>query len=285
MRVMLDNSIPGHSQLCDWAMGPQGPLFGVQNQHCEVLGMVRKKPHDDAAFQSQIDSLFTVGRLIREKRIEAFTYSELRCEQMEQFSGDSMLDALAECNIQTCPPAIDRSRFLQGDYFAFARKGGKADRKRGLSTGLSQIAFLQMLCGLEDGFLSQWIPAKDILGLTEFEIESLQNLRCFQQFCKISNSVENYPDMFHLWTAQRNRMQVFLTLDNRLANIAKAIHKSQGVAIEFPTQVLRPSELLRLLGVEAPDPVPIKRGQFYTLLELRRDAPTERFALFRVRRR
>lgn len=284
MRAMLDNSIPGHSQLCDWAMGPQGPLFGAQS-HCEVLGMVRKKMHDDAAFQAQVDSLFTIGRLIREKRIEAFTYGELRCESMQQFIGDPMLDALAECEIKTCPPAIERSRFQRGSYFTFARKGGEKDRKRGLNARLSQIAFIQMLCGLREGFLPQWTPLKDLLGLTEFEIESLKNLKCFQQFCKISNSAENYPDMFHLWTAQRNHMEVFLTLDNKLINIAQMIRRSRGISIEFPTQVLRPSELLSLLGVKEPDPIPIKHDRFYTLLDLWGDAPSERFALFRVSRR
>jgi hypothetical protein len=284
MRVMLDNSIPGHSQLCDWVMGPQGPLFGAQS-HCEVVGVVRKKAHDDVAFQAQVDMLFTVGRLIREKRIDAFNYSELRCESMQQFIGERMLDALAECNIQTCPPAIERSRFQRGNYFAFARKGGEKDRKRGLDARLSQIAFMQMLCGLGEGFLPQWTLLKDPLGLTDFEIESLKNLKCFQQFCKISNSAEHYPDMFHLWTAQRNHMEVFLTLDNKLANIAKMIHKSRGISIKFPTQVLRPSELLSLFGVKEPDPIPIRHGSFYTLQDLWSDAPTQRFALFRVSQR
>jgi len=285
MRVMLDNGITGHSQLCEWTMGPQGPLFGAHNQHCEVLGMVRKKPHDDATFQAQVDSLFTIGRLIREKRIEALTYSELQCERMQQFTRDPMLDALAECSFQRCPPAIERGRFMQGDYFAFARKGGKEDQKRGLETGLSQIDFMQMLFGLKDGFLSQWMPLKGLLGLTDFEIESLKNLKTFQQLCKVSNSPENYPDMFHLWTAQRNRIDVFLTLDNKLANIAQMIRNSRGVRVEFPTLVLRPTELLDLLGVKEPDPIPIQHYHFYTLVELWRDAPTERFALFRVSQR
>lgn len=282
MRVMLDNSIPGHSQLCDWAIGPQGPLFGPYNQDDKVLGVVRKGPHHDAAFQAQVDLLFTVGRLIREKHIEAFTYSEFRCESMEQFIGDPMLDALAECDIHTCPPAIERSRFQQGDYFEFARKGGKKDRKRGIESSLSQIAFMQMLCELTVGFPAQLMAFKDVLGLTDFEIESLKNLKCYQRLCRIGNSVENYPDMFHLWTAQRSRMDVLLTLDNKLANIASKIRNARETLIEFPTQVLRPSELLSLLGIEEPDLIPIKPDRFYTFVELWRDAPAERFALFRV---
>lgn len=284
MRVMLDNDISGHSQLCDWAMGPQGQFFGTQNQHYEVLGMIRRKPHSDAVFQAQVDSLFTVGRLIREKQIEAFTYGELGCERMHQ-STDSMLGALAECEIHKCPPAIERSRFYRGSYTAYVRKGGKEDRKRGVELGVSQIAFMRMLCGLKDGFLPQFIAVKDLVGLTDFEIESLENLKSFQHFCRISNSEENYPDMFHLWTAQRNRIEVLLTLDNKLVNIADMIGKSRGVQIEFPTQVLRPTQLLSLLNVKVPDPIPIKHDRFYTLVELWRDAPTEKFALFRLSQR
>jgi len=152
MRVMLDNSIPGHSQLCDWAMGPQGPLFGAQS-HCEVLGVARKKPHDDAAFQTQVDSLFTIGRLIREKRIEAFTYGELRCESMQQFIGDPMLDALAECEIKTCPPAIERSASSEAAISRSQERATRRIEKRGLDARLSQIAFIQMLCELGEGFL------------------------------------------------------------------------------------------------------------------------------------
>jgi len=285
VRVLLDNSIPGHSQLCDWAMGPQGPLVGPYNQDDRVLGITRKRPHNDMAFQAQVDLLFTVGRLIREKHIEAFTYSEFLCESMEQFSGDPMLDALAECDIRTCPPAIDRSRFQRGDYFEFARKGGKKDRKRGIESSLSQIAFMQMLCELTDELSAQLITFKGLLGLTDFEIESLKNLKCYQQLCRISNSIENYPDMFHLWTAHRNRIDALLTLDNKFVNIANKLCNSRGALVEFPTMVLRPSELLSFLGIKEPDTIPIQYGRFYTLVELWRDAPTEKFALFRVRQR
>jgi hypothetical protein len=284
MRVMLDNGIQGHSQLCDWAMGPNGPLFGAQSES-EVTGVVRREPHKDPDFQAQIDALFTVGRLFREKQIEAFTYSELICESMQQFIGEPMLDALAECVIDTCPPAIERSRFQMGNYSNFARKGGTRDQRRGLDTSLSQIAFMQMLLGLEDGFLSQWGHFKALIGLTEFEIESLENLKCFQGLCKIRGGIEHYPDMFHLWTAQRNRIDVFLTLDCKLANFANTIHKTKAIPIEFPTRVLRPIELLALLGVKEPDPFPIRHGSFYTLCDLWSDAPTERFALFRVSQR
>ena len=113
------------------------------------------------------------------------------------------------------PPAVERSRFYQGHYLTYARKGGKKDRKSGVRTTIGQIQFMQMLCNLKEDFLPQWMPFVKTLGLTAFEIESMVNLKCFQMLCKISNGVENYPDMFHLWTAQRNHIDTFLTLDKK----------------------------------------------------------------------
>ncbi len=161
-------------------MVPQGYRFTIEESHNEVLGAVRKKPHDDRAFQAQIDALPTIGRLIREKRLEAFTYNELRCEKVWQFIGEPAFDAMAGCAIQSCPPAVERSRFYQGHYLTYARKGGKKDRKSGVRTTIGQIQFMQMLCNLKEDFLPQWMPFVKTLGLTAFEIESMVNLKCFQ---------------------------------------------------------------------------------------------------------
>ena len=161
-------------------------------------------------------------------------------------------------------------------------KAARKDRKRGIQITIGQIQFMEMLCGIKVDFLSRWMPFMQALGLTEFEVESLKNLKCFQMLCKISNGPENYPDMFHLWTAQRNHMDVFLTLDKTMANIALKIRKSSSVPIEYPTSVLQPLELFSLLGINEPDPVPIERDRFYTFHELCSRAPTERFSLSRA---
>jgi hypothetical protein len=265
---MLDNGIFGHSQFADSAMGPQGPRFGPGNEHHQVWGVVRKKLDPNSEYQSQIDSLFTVGRLIREKQVEAFTYRELMYESFSRIIGMSEFDALAGCAIADCPPALMRSRFRSGDLFEFVRKGGKKDRKRGLDTGLSQINFMQWLCTFDDRHITAILEYRAALGLTEFEVESLRNLRCFQRLCEVSRSPENFPDMFHVWTAQRNRMDVFLTLESTLPQIFNHIEDARIVEIEHQTKVLRPLEFLRLMGVTQPDPVPIQPGQFYPMIEV-----------------
>lgn len=285
MHVLVDNSITGASQICEWAMGPQGARLGPQNAHWEVLGLIRKMPHPDVAFQAEADALFTVGRLMRKGQIEAYTYNEIGCERMWQPGHDPMLDALAECRFQRCAPAIERSRFQGGLFPDYQRKGGKKDRKRGVNTRIGQIPFMEMLCQLNTEGVSgseEWVQ---LLKLTEFDVESLKRLKSFQQFCKLSGSREHYPDIFHWWTAQRNRMDVFLSLDFKFANLAKRIAASPGVNLEYPTEVLRPLELLARFGINEPDHIPIPHGRFFTLHDLWSDAPNQRFTLFRVRRR
>lgn len=263
MRVMLDNGAYGHSQFAESVMGPQGPRFGIRDQNNQVWGFARKAPDPNKEYQSQMDGLFTVGRLIREKRFEAFTYCELMFESFNRIIGERAFDALAGCPRSNCPPALIRSRFRSGNGLAFVRKGGKKDRKRGLETGLSQIDFMEWLCALDERHVAAILECKSLIGLTEFETESLRNLSCFQKLCAISQSRENYPDMFHLWTAQRNHIEVFLTLETKLVQIFKHIEHARITEIEHQTKVLRPLEFLRLLGVTQPDPVPIEPGRFY----------------------
>jgi hypothetical protein len=265
---MLDNGIFSHSQFAEAAEGPQGPRFGVHNQHHLVYGFVRKKVDPNIEYQTQIDSLFTLGRLIREKRFEAFSYSELGYESLNRIIGESVFNAMDHCKVTDCPPALWRSRFQRGNFFDFARKGGKKDQKRGFRTELGQIPFMQMLCSLNERGILSLLGMRAILDLTDFEVESVRNLKCFQQLCTISKSPENFPDMFHLWTAQRNHIDVFLTLEKTLPEIAKKIDKSVEIDIEYPTKVLRPVEFLKSVGISNLDPVPIEPDRFYPFGEV-----------------
>jgi hypothetical protein len=268
MRVMLDNSIFAHSQFAEPANGPQGPRFGVHNQHYLVCGFIRKKLDHNIEYQAQMDSLFTIGRLIREGRFEAFTYCELEYESMKRFIGESVFDALDHCRVTDCPPAIERSRFQQGNFFNLIRKGDKEDKKLGVPTALSQITFMQMLCDSDRLWYPWVLGVKDLLGLTDFEIDSFRNLACFRKLCAVSQSSENYPDMFHLWTAQRNHMDVFLTLEKKLPKIGNQIEKSKQIGVEYPTKVRRPIEFLHSIGITDLDPVPIEPGRFYPFGEV-----------------
>ena len=263
---MLDNGIESHSQFADGSTYTSHFEWNGMPDSCQVAGFMRKPLHRDPAYQAEIDALFTIGRLIRERHLEAFIYVELKFESWKRYIGEMAFDALAGCSIRHCDAPIERSRFLQGDAFAYAIKGGKEDRKAGRDTSLSQIRFVEWLLSLADKHVLELISLRDLLKLTDFEIESLHNLPWLHSMCKIAQSSENYPDMLHLWAAQRNRMDAFLTLESRLPNIAAHFPKSKSCTPSFATRVLRPLELLKLLGISSLDPVPIQPGLFYPVV-------------------
>jgi hypothetical protein len=263
---MLDNSILSHSQFAEWRsiiaeVVRDGNLHSVQQ-----LGLVRRKADPNFAYQSQMDALFTIGRLIRERRIYGFTYAELSLEGWKRNVGEQAFDALGDCKIESCHAPMERSRFFKAGRFEdYMAKGGKKDRKAGKNLSMSQIRFVQMLLDLTEDNVRELISLREMLQITPFEIESLHNLPWFRTMCRVAQSPENYPDMFHVWAAQRNRMDVFLTLEITLTNIAAKFPVNKSCLASFPTSVLRPLQLLERLGIEETDPVPIKAGHFYPI--------------------
>jgi len=267
MKVMLDNGILSHSQFAEGNLITTEIFWNGSNHSVQLAGFVRKKIHPDTAYQNEIDALFTIGRMIRERRVRAFSYIELSFEKIKRQMGESAFDALADCPIERCKVPLERSRFFQTiDFEGYVAKGGKKDRKAGMDTSMSQISFVELLLSLEEGHVQQLISHNDIFGMSSFEVESLQNLSWFRTMCRVSQSPENYPDMLHLWAAQRNHMDVFLTLEKRLPNIAAHLPTSTACVASFPTVVLRPLALLDRLGVTELDPVPIEPQRFYPIV-------------------
>lgn len=178
-------------------------------------------------------------------------------------------NALRDCEIVTCNAPLERTKFMNTiDISEYLSKGGKKDRKKGVrSSPVSQISFLEMLSHLDSRTVQALVTQADRLRLTEFELESLNNMQRFQFLCERSCR-ESYPDVFHLWAAERNGLHVLLTLDNGLLELVSRVKGEKRRRAEIATQVLRPMELLHQLGIRHPDPVPLEEGRFYYLHEL-----------------
>jgi hypothetical protein len=232
--------------------------------------VVRKAPDKNVEYQKQKEALFTVGRLIRTGVIEAYSYNEIDCERLRDKIGLRVCNALRGCSIRSCRPAVERSRFRRTvDFTDAISKGGRKDVKAGVSpSGANQIAFLKWLCALTKEHVDLLISHAALIGLTEFDIESLRNIHRFRFLCDRSQSPENYPDVFHLWTAERNDLDALLTLDNGLQNLVSRVRNEKARGVAMRTDVLRPLDLLQTLGIDNPDPVPMEVGRFYHLHEL-----------------
>lgn len=270
MKILLDNGIFIHSEFAEDAINPTTVNWGDTTITRSVHGFVRKKPDDDPEYQSQKEALFTVGTLIREGRIQAYDYIEIRFERMRGRAPIQHFNALQNCQIHRCLTPVERSRFRQTiNIMETIAKGGKNDRKAGTALGIAnQIPFFEWLCRLSKPNVDNIVKHAADIGLPPFEVESLKNVEWFQVVCRRSGSPENYPDVFHLWTAERNGLDAVLTLEKRLPNLVFRINNERNKKIQIRTEVLRPLQLLRKLGINETDPVPMAPDRFYDYLTL-----------------
>jgi hypothetical protein len=266
LRALMDAGVVIHSEFAEPAL-KETPVRWSDGSALSVSGLKRKRPDENEDYRKQKEALFTVGRMIREQKIEAYTYNEIDFETFRGRAGIQEFNALQGCAFRSCEPAIMRSRFRStSDFMESFAKGGKKDRHVGLNPGEgNQIAFLEWLCTLDKRYVDVLIDHTTVIGLSQFEVDSLRNLAWFQVVCNRSGSSENYPDVFHLWTAERHRLDALLTLDKKLPRLVDRIRNEKNKEIDISTEVLRPLDLLQTLGISEPDPVPINSGHFYNL--------------------
>src|SRR3984957_18204034 len=135
-RVLLDAGIFIHSEFAEGTVGSVSVGWGGRESVLEVHGLKRKKPGQDAEYQKQKEALLTVGRLIPEGDIEAYTSTEIDFELFRGTAAIQELNALRGCQIHKCAPALERSRFQKtANFTGFMAKGGKKDRRAGIAGG------------------------------------------------------------------------------------------------------------------------------------------------------
>lgn len=264
--VMLDHGVMTHASCFDWAdQSLPNPFDGGFYDDLFIKGVLRR-PKQGELRQKNLDAIYTVGRLIREGEISAFTYVELLAESMKDYLGGKPLYAFKGCEIQKAHSPIERSKFFNFGFDGFVRKGGKKDRKQ-KNLGGSQVEFLEWLCEFERTDIVSLVDTYGDDFLSNFEIESFRELDWFKQFSARLRSSENLPDAFHVWATKRNEISCFLTLDLKLINQVKQI-KNEKSGFKIAPLVLSPVELLRELGVGKQDEIPYEYDRFYKMADI-----------------
>ena len=223
------------------------------------------EPNDNR--QAEIDAIYTIGREMRETRLSAYSSLELAFERRADDFGQNPLDAFEGCEIDSVEVPISRGHFFQGPLDEFILKGGKKDRKNGENVGLSQISFLKWLCSLEPKTIDKILVSPIGRQLSEFEKQSFGQLDWFKSLANELKSDENLPDGLHIWTAERNEIDFFLTLDQRLINQIDGI-VSRRKPFELSTRVVSPLQLLDELGVPSLGSPPIEPNRLYYFTEI-----------------
>lgn len=266
-KVLLDHSIVTHASRMRWVNKPLDDPHG-QFFANPLLGAERIAPFSDPAWEAEAEAIYTVGTLIRERKVEAVSSMELKWEAFRDYLGSPPLDALHGCDIGMVPNAIERGKFVGALLEKFVKKGGKKDGDDGENRA-SQIAFFKWLNKLGPDAIAKILETRGRRNLTDFECESFEDLGWFRALSDRLRSDENLPDAFHLWTAKRNRIEVFLTLDRKLINHAATIEKEKS-GFRLGVKVRSPIHFLQDEGVARPAPYPCVIGQFYTFLDIAR---------------
>jgi len=271
MKILTDTGVISRSSILVGSSRQQALRWGKNVAYTTIAGFERVELQKDPDQQHEADALFTVGRLAREGKITVCTYSELVAEIWRGSMGrDPLVNAFVGCVFQNCASAIERSKFRQtvemGEWFA---KGGMKDRDHKVQfSHFSQMPYFEWLSLLSDDQKRQIESHASLFNLDDFELESLHDLDWYQNLTKLIPRKDDLPDCFHLWTARRNDVDVFLTLEKKLPKIVQQLRGRHKNPIDFNVAVLRPTELLHRFGVAKIDPVPIDIGRFYTYAEV-----------------
>lgn len=176
VKVLLDTGIVGAAELAEFTTKEQTITWGDIQQTVEITGYRRRATgtHTD----DDIAALVTIGRLIREGAVSAYSYSELKFELFRRAVPVREFYALDGCHISTCPAPIERSKFRKTvDFGEYVSKGGKKDRKRNVDVGaFNQIPFFEWLLRLDGRSVSSILQHAQAIELTDFEMESFQQL-------------------------------------------------------------------------------------------------------------
>jgi hypothetical protein len=182
---------------------------------------------DDPWLTANVNALSKISDAARTGKIEFFTYSELNFEWMRGRGSNvehSPYDPFSGIPMGNVFPALERSRFASSSFFDYNKKE-------------KLVSFVILLNKIENVHLDK---LKKYINFNNFELNSLNDL---DKFKKLLNCIteNHYADAFHLWTAERNKIDFYLMIEKRFINAVRAASFD-----EFDCQSLTPAEYCEL---------------------------------------
>jgi hypothetical protein len=207
----LDGSVPS-------LRGPKNSIVRIATRHAPNI------PKNESWKQDQSDAVPHIAQLARDSKVLLLTYSEIEHETLEGtlFPPSLATDSLAGIKIERVRSAIERSKVQQMSFDVYNQKRTRIDFCRWL------------LCSRDYQQIAK-IPT-----FSEFERKNLESLDRFREICSGLNE-KHYPDAFHLWTAEVNDLDFFLTADKKFIN---AITETR---IALTTRPVSPCDFLRVV--------------------------------------
>jgi len=239
--VLVDNCIDSYSDTMTSVSKEFKVDIGGVQQAFRVLGFGRwTSPRPEHEWmRAEFECLPTVARVAHEERVQFCTYSELENEAMKRpqgFPATLVGDLFRGIKFRRIDAAIERSCFFQMEMSKFLSPE-------------QMIKFCTWL--LECDSRSPRLDALESSGhVPPFYIGNLRKVERYRSLCS-GLSERQYADAFHLWTAEVNGLDYFLTMDRKFI---RAMTESSRLSL--PCKPIPPSVLLDVLGVRDRDPFP-----------------------------
>lgn len=247
--ALLDRSVAWHMVTVEPVTREETIPWGDSVVYVTVTGMQRKSRQlTDPWLREQVSFLPTIARLVGEGKLKLFTYAELR---FEAFHASGSLrgvkgNLLDDLKVDHLPAAVERSKLQQSDISIHIQRE-RFDE------------FCQFLLDLPDGILESeptlWAH------FSNFEQSNLRNLARFREISQ-NLPANHYADAFHLWTAEVNGMDYFLTMDKKFIN-----YLTQTARCKLPCVPITPRDLIARMGITKLDPLPIDDSEFHNIYE------------------
>jgi hypothetical protein len=247
IRLLLDTAVLRHTATMVSVYKKHTMRLGSIERKYNILGMQRNTDHISKGIwlKNQVEALPTIMRLAREGIILLFSYIELDFETIRgsfEFRGGKG-DLLKDVKIDDIPSAVDRSKLQQtADFFE----------------KITLIKFCKFLIEVNVRELEKrqnWF----ILKFTDFERQNIKSLNRFKELCSALDET-HYPDAFHLWTAEVNGLDFFLTADRKFINVMNKTSRAQ-----LKTKPIAPVDFLDYLVIKDREPMPVQDYDFHYL--------------------
>ena len=212
----LDGSMPS-------LRGPRNSLARLVTRR-----LPKNIPDNERWKLAQSEAMHGVAESAREGKVHLFTYDEIELETLSGtlFPSGVVAHCLAGVKIDYVRAAIERSRFQQMPLDTFAEKSTRVD-------------FCRWLLSLDYRELAK--RPKFMSMFSDFERRNLESLGRFREICANLDET-HYSDALHLWTAEVNSLDFFLTSDKKFINV---MTKTSQVALT--TRPICPCDFLRVL--------------------------------------
>lgn len=252
LKVLIDRNLEQLAVRAEGATKTETIQWGPHNISSEIHGY-RGKPMPQGDWLAlQLRALPTIARLAKEGKLIFCTSQELGFESFQAARGYQGFvgDIFRDISFKDVPPAIDRSYFSQsGDLGEYT--SGEAQAKWCKEFLLKVSDERKLLKALER-----------YDALPEFNRQNIANLSRFRELCANLTTSDHHRDAFHLWTAEVNGLDYFVTADKRFINVM-----TKSKRVDLPTPPISPAELLERLGVRELDPLPLDDRRFRNLFD------------------